>query len=350
LIHLAKNAQSALLVNVETSKTQHSHDVRGMEALDQSDEPEITLSIVVPLLNEAPSLEELYQQISDALLEYGLDSYEVLFVDDGSTDSSWEVISSLSENHPEVFGVRLHRNYGKSTALHEGFRRVRGAYVATMDADLQDDPREVPQMLQQLQDEELDLISGWKKERYDPLTKTIPSRFFNAVTSWVTGINLHDFNCGLKVYRREVTDHVALYGELHRYIPLLAHWEGYERISEKVVQHHPRKYGHTKFGINRFLRGFLDLITLMFVENYSQRPMHFFGGFGLLFLVIGGLINTYLAALKIFYGQNLSDRPLLLFGVMLMVLGAQFFSIGFIGELFVRDRQEQKRPNIRDEC
>jgi glycosyltransferase involved in cell wall biosynthesis len=315
-----------------------------------SESYDITLSVVVPLYNEDQSLEELHRRIAEALKADGMDRYEVLFVDDGSTDDSWEVIRTLADAHERVSGVRLHRNYGKSTALHEGFMRVRGAYVATLDADLQDDPFEVPRMLHKLRDEKLDLVSGWKKERHDPLSKTLPSRFFNAVTSWVTGIKLHDFNCGLKVYRREVVDRVSLYGELHRYIPLLAYWEGYQRIDEKVVKHHPRKYGHTKFGLNRFLRGFLDLVTLMFVENYSQRPMHFFGGLGLLFLVLGGITNAYLAVLKIFYGQNLSDRPLLLFGVMLMVLGAQFFSIGFIGELFVRDRQEQQRPNIRDEC
>jgi glycosyltransferase involved in cell wall biosynthesis len=315
-----------------------------------SEGADLVLSIVIPLFNEAPSLRELHKIIAQTMDSHDIQPYEVLFVDDGSSDDSWQVISELADQFEEVHGVQLHRNYGKSTALHEGFLRARGQYVATMDADLQDDPREVPAMLQQLKEQGLDLVSGWKKQRNDPISKTVPSRFFNAVTSWVTGIKLHDFNCGLKVYRREVIERVDLYGELHRYIPLLANWEGYHRIGEKVVEHHPRKYGHTKFGLNRFLRGFLDLLTLMFVENYSQRPMHFFGGIGLLFLIIGSMINGYLAVLKIGYGESLSDRPLLLFGVMIMVLGAQFFSIGFIGELFVRDRQEQTHPNIRDEC
>ncbi|MDZ7771694.1 MAG: glycosyltransferase family 2 protein [Balneolaceae bacterium] len=303
------------------------------------------ISVVVPLLDESESLPELARRIRDALKEDF--SYEIIMVDDGSEDDSWQVIRRLAEQHDEVRGIRLQRNYGKSTALQAGFDASRGEYVVTMDADLQDDPREIPEMIDRLK-KGCDLVSGWKKKRHDPLSKTIPSRFFNKVTSWVTGIGLHDFNCGLKAYRREVVEHLKLYGELHRYIPFLAKLEGYTRIEEQVVQHHPRKYGTTKFGLSRFMNGFLDLLTLIFVRNYLQRPMHFFGAVGFLFLFVGGVINAWLAVEKIFYGANLGDRPLLLLGVMLMVLGAQFFSIGFLGELIQKGNEKKQAPNIKD--
>ncbi|MDX1638684.1 MAG: glycosyltransferase family 2 protein [Balneolaceae bacterium] len=304
-----------------------------------------TVSIVIPVYNEVQSLAELNGGVREAL--DGRYTYEVIFVDDGSEDGSWDVIRELSSTFNNTSGIRFQRNYGKSTALQSGFERAAGRFVVTMDADLQDDPDEIPEMIGMLE-EGYDLVSGWKKERHDPISKTIPSKFFNKVTSFVTGIDLHDFNCGLKAYRREVVESIYLYGELHRYIPLLARWEGYNRITEKVVQHHPRKYGETKFGLSRFMNGFLDLLTLVFINNYLQRPMHFFGTLGFVFLVIGGLINAYLAAAKIFFGVFLSGRPLLLLGVMLMVLGAQFFSIGFLGELINRNRGEHKKPNIKD--
>ena len=304
-----------------------------------------TVSIVIPVYNEVQSLAELNGRVREAL--DGRYTYEVIFVDDGSEDGSWDVIRELSSTFNNTSGIRFQRNYGKSTALQSGFERAAGRFVVTMDADLQDDPDEIPEMIGMLE-EGYDLVSGWKKERHDPISKTIPSKFFNKVTSFVTGIDLHDFNCGLKAYRREVVESIYLYGELHRYIPLLARWEGYNRITEKVVQHHPRKYGETKFGLSRFMNGFLDLLTLVFINNYLQRPMHFFGTLGFVFLVIGGLINAYLAAAKIFFGVFLSGRPLLLLGVMLMVLGAQFFSIGFLGELINRNRGEHKKPNIKD--
>lgn len=303
------------------------------------------LSVVVPLLDEEESLPELYERIREAL--DGRIGYEVIMVDDGSEDGSWEVIRDLAGRFEEVRGVRLQRNYGKSTALQTGFDESRGRYVVTMDADLQDDPREIPEMVARLE-EGCELVSGWKKKRHDPLSKTIPSRFFNKVTAWVTGIGLHDFNCGLKAYRREVVEHLHLYGELHRYIPFLAKLEGFNRIDEQVVRHHPRKYGTTKFGFSRFMNGFLDLLTLIFVRNYLQRPMHFFGALGFVFLVGGGVINAWLAVEKIFYGENLGDRPLLLLGVMLMVLGAQFFSIGFLGELIQKGNEKKQSPNIRE--
>lgn len=307
---------------------------------------EIELSVVVPLYNEEESIAELALKVKEAL--GGRHSYELIFVDDGSSDRSWEEIQKVGEGKPSIQGIRLQRNYGKSTALQVGFEKAEGEFIATMDADLQDDPFEIPEMLQQLKEQQLDLVSGWKKERHDPISKTVPSRFFNKVTSMVTGIDLNDFNCGLKVYRREVVDNIYLYGELHRYIPFLAKLEGYNNIGEKVVTHHPRKYGATKFGVSRFMHGFLDLLTLLFVNRYLQRPMHFFGTLGFLFLIVGGGINLYLSIDKIFFGESLDDRPLLLLGVMLMVLGAQVFSIGFLGELIQKRSEKQQKPNIKD--
>lgn len=303
------------------------------------------VSVVVPLYNEAASLKELSTRIISAMSEQY--SFEIIFVDDGSTDNSWSIIQELSQGNGTIRGIQFLRNYGKSTALQAGFDEAEGKYVATLDADLQDDPNEIPPMIDMLKDG-YDLVSGWKKERHDPISKTIPSRFFNRVTAGLTRIKLNDFNCGLKVYKREVTEHIQLYGELHRYIPLLAKRQGYDKIGEKVVNHHPRKHGDTKFGISRFMHGFLDLITLIFVNRYQQSPMHFFGSVGFLFLVLGGVINAYLAVDKIVFGANLGDRPLLLFGVMLMVLGAQFFSIGFLGELFYKSQNHLEKPNIDD--
>lgn len=305
----------------------------------------VQLSVIIPLLNEEESLQELSEKVYAAL--HQLFAFEVIFVDDGSEDSSWKVIRELAEQHEWIRGIQFHRNYGKSTALQAGFEQAEGEIIATMDADLQDDPSELPAMIEMLKNGK-DLVSGWKKKRHDPLSKTIPSRFFNKVTSWVTGIKINDFNCGLKVYRREVVDNIYLYGELHRYIPLLAKWEGYDEIGEKEVQHHPRKYGTTKFGLPRFMHGFLDLITLMFINHYSQRPMHFFGSLGVLFLLLGTVINGYLAVEKLFYGIFIGNRPLLLLGIMLMVLGAQFFSIGFLGELYLQGKNEYKKPNIKE--
>lgn len=305
----------------------------------------VELSVVVPLYNEEQSVRELTRLICEALSN--IYSLELIYVDDGSTDNSWNEIKEVAEAHEWIRGIQLLRNYGKSTALQTGFDQAEGKYIATLDADLQDDPFEIPSMIQKLQDG-YDLISGWKKKRYDPISKTIPSRFFNKITSWVTGIDLNDFNCGLKVYRREVIKSIELYGELHRYIPLLARWEGYVNIGEQVVRHHPRKYGKTKFGFSRFMHGFLDLISLVFVHRYLQQPMHFFGAIGFLLLLVGGGINLYLAAEKIFFGENLGDRPLLLLAIMMMVLGAQFFSIGFLGEMIFKSSSNDKKPNIKE--
>ena len=314
---------------------------------EHSNRSSVELSVVVPLYNEDESLGELTDKINEALSD--TTSFEIIFVDDGSSDRSWQEIQKQSQRHGNVSGIRLQRNYGKSSALQAGFEKAEGDYIATIDADLQDDPFEIPRMLQQLKEKDLHLVSGWKKKRHDPISKTVPSRFFNRVTSLVTGIKLNDFNCGLKVYRRDVIDHIYLYGELHRYIPFLAKLEGYDRIGEKVVKHHPRKYGETKFGVSRFMNGFLDLLTLLFVNRYLQRPMHFFGTLGFLFLLVGGIINVYLSVEKIFFNQPLGDRPLLLLGVMLMVLGAQIFSIGFLGELIQKRNEKQHKPNVKEE-
>lgn len=306
----------------------------------QSARPEI--SIVVPLLNEEKSVRELAGSVAEVLAER---SFELIFVDDGSTDASWEVIEELSENNYNIKGVRLRRNYGKSDALQAGFEEVKGRYVVTMDADLQDDPREIPEMVAMLEAGN-ELVSGWKRKRHDPISKTVPSRFFNSVTRWTTGIRLHDFNCGLKAYRREVIEEIYLYGELHRYVPLLAKWKGFGRIAEKEVKHHPRKYGSTKFGLSRFLHGFLDLVTLLFVNRYMQRPMHFFGTIGVLLIVIGGIISGWLAYLKIFFGEPLGNRPLLFLGILLIVVGVQSFSIGFLGEMLNRGQVRKNKPGI----
>lgn len=307
--------------------------------------PEIDISVVVPLYNEEESLPELHAAIVKALSKTY--SFEIIFSDDGSDDSSWAVIKELAALHPEVSGLSLRRNYGKSVALQAAFEAARGKYVVTMDADLQDDPNEVPAMIAMLE-EGYDLISGWKKERFDPVSKTVPSKFFNFVTRKAAGINLHDFNCGLKAYRAEVIKHIYLYGELHRYIPMLAKKEGFGRIGEKVVKHHPRKYGKTKFGLSRFINGFLDLITILFVQRYLQKPMHFFGTFGILMLAAGTGVNLYLAVIKLFFGQPIGDRPLLFLGILLMVLGIQFLSTGLLGELINRNHIERQKPNIRE--
>ncbi len=300
------------------------------------------ISVVIPLFNEDESLNELVCNIKKALPDF---VYEILLIDDGSKDRSWKVIEELTEMHNEVKGIKLRRNYGKSSALQAGFERVTGKYVVTMDADLQDDPFEIPAMVEKLK-AGADLVSGWKKKRHDPISKTVPSRFFNTVTRWTTGIKLHDFNCGLKAYRKEVIKHIHLYGELHRYVPLLAKWQGFDKIAEQEVRHHSRKYGKTKFGLSRFMNGFLDLITLLFVNRYMQRPMHFFGTIGVLLTVAGVIINTYIAALKIFYNQPIGDRPLLFLGILLVVIGVQFFSIGFLGEMVNKTRVHKYMPGI----
>nr|WP_234572781.1 glycosyltransferase family 2 protein [Rhodohalobacter sp. 614A] len=304
----------------------------------------VDVSVVVPLYNEDQSISELASRVADALADY---TYEIIFIDDGSTDSSWKVITKLNQQYSCVKGIKFRRNYGKSDALQTGFEEAKGNFVITLDADLQDDPNEIPALIEMLK-EGYDLVSGWKKVRHDPITKTVPSRFFNAVTRFTTGIKLHDFNCGLKAYRKEVTDSIYLYGEMHRYVPLLAKWKGFNNIGEKVVKHHPRKYGSTKFGISRFLHGFLDLVTLLFVNRYMRQPMHFFGSMGVLFLILGVGVSGWLSYLKIFYNEPLSNRPLLFLGVLLILLGVQFFSIGFLGEIYNQRQVKKEKPGIQE--
>ncbi len=302
----------------------------------EAERPDV--SVVVPAYEEAASLPELAERVRTACKAGGL-SFQLWIVDDGSRDDTWATVQSLHEKDARISGLRLQRNYGKSAALAVGFERVRGTYVVTMDADLQDDPAEIPALIERLQNG-YDLVSGWKKDRKDPLRKTIPSRFFNWVTRLISGLPLHDFNCGLKAYQREVVKNVNVYGELHRYIPLLAKWAGYDRVTEKVVQHHPRKYGDTKFGMDRFVKGFLDLVTVFFLTRFAVRPMHFFGGLGTLTFSTGVCINAWLTIEKLVYGDPLGERPLLLLGLLLILFGAQMFTTGLLGEMIVQPRME----------
>ncbi len=297
------------------------------------------LSIVIPVLDEEASIPELTDRLRGVCDGAGF-SFEVFFVDDGSRDDSWDVIMAMNERDRRFQGIRFRRNYGKSAALAVGFERASGMYVITMDADLQDDPAEIPGLVALLESG-YDLVSGWKRRRHDPLSKTIPSRFFNFVTRRMSGIDLHDFNCGLKAYRLEVVKSVRLYGELHRYVPLLASWEGYTRITEKVVQHHPRKYGRTKFGLERFIKGFLDLLTVHFLSRFAARPMHFFGTLGTLAFLGGFVISLWISIDKLWFGNPIGDRPLLLLGALLILLGVQMFTVGLIGEMVVVPRMQE---------
>lgn len=304
-----------------------------------------SISVVIPLFNEEESLPELTEKIHTVATRMGV-VYEIIFVDDGSTDNSYTVIQKLKQQYAAVKALRFRKNFGKSTALSEGFKMATGTYVITMDADLQDDPEEIPHLVNKLQDGN-DLVSGWKKVRHDPVSKTIPSRFFNSVTRVMSGIRLHDFNCGLKAYRREVVKDVNLYGELHRYIPVLAKWEGYRRITEIVVHHHPRKYGQSKFGLSRFLKGFLDLITVVFLTRYVKRPLHFFGFFGSLSLLAGLCICGYLS-LDWFLGTPIGQRPILFLGILLIMIGFQIISTGLIGEMLVHNFNRQKEVPVKE--
>lgn len=310
-------------------------------------EPSCKISVVIPAFNEEESIPELVASIAAVFTEsYPEKPNEIWLIDDGSTDETAQVSQALIAEYPFLHYVQFRRNYGKAAALMEGFRRAGGEYVITMDADLQDDPREIPEMVALLESG-YDVVSGWKKHRKDPVTKTIPSRFFNLVTRWTTGIKIHDFNCGLKAYRNEVIKNLALHGELHRYIPVLAHFMGY-RITEKPVTHHPRKYGKTKYGIARFFRGFFDFITVLFLSKYTKRPMHFFGMGGLILTLLGLGINIYLAIFWLL-GGHLSNRPLLFLGVLLVIVGVQLFSIGLLGEMLAYSNIDQDKPQIARE-
>lgn len=301
------------------------------------------ISVVVPLYNEAESLPELESWIARVMREHGYD-YEILFVNDGSTDESWAVIQKLAEHNPAVKGISFRRNYGKSPALNTGFIRAKGDVVITMDADLQDSPDEIPELYRMITEEGYDLVSGWKQKRYDPLSKTIPTKLFNATARKVSGIhNLHDFNCGLKAYRKEVVKHIEVYGDMHRYIPYLAKNAGFKHIGEKVVHHQARKYGSTKFGLDRFVNGYLDLGTLWFTSKFGVKPMHLFGLLGSLMFLLG-LISVGVVGFGKLYAMHhgmpytlVTDSPYFYLALVLMLLGSQLFLAGFVGELVVRN-------------
>lgn len=304
------------------------------------------LSIVVPLYNEVESLLELIPRLEAVATQVAGSAYEIWLIDDGSTDGSFEVIRRFHARNPRIRGIRFRRNYGKSAALAVGFAEACGEYVVTLDADLQDEPEEIPRLLAKLE-EGYDLVSGWKKQRQDPLNKTVPSKIFNAVVSLVSGIRLHDFNCGLKAYRREVVKALQIYGEMHRYIPALAHWEGF-RVTELPVRHHPRKYGRSKFGASRFLKGFLDLLTVLFTTRFLKRPLHLFGTLGVLFAVVGFAVDAYLVVEWALQRTVLSNRPLLFFGLGLIIVGVQLVSLGLLGELIVKSTLWQSSYGIAE--
>ncbi|MGA9238281.1 glycosyltransferase family 2 protein [Robiginitalea sp.] len=307
------------------------------------------LSIVIPLLNEEESLTELSHWIAGVMVSNGI-SYEIIFIDDGSTDNSWETIRQLSESQPEIRGIRFLRNFGKSQALHAGFKAAQGALVATMDADLQDNPEEIPAMMQMIEADGYDMVSGWKKKRYDSvLMKNLPSKLFNWAARKTSGVKLHDFNCGLKVFRKEVVKSIEVSGEMHRYIPVLAKNAGYRKIGEQVVQHQARKFGKTKFGPDRFIKGFLDLITVWFVSKFGKRPMHLFGALGVLMFIIGFGFALYLGIDKLFFnptGRLVAQRPEFYIALTSMIIGTQLFLAGFLGEMLLRVRITQERYSI----
>ena len=295
------------------------------------------LSIIIPLKNEVESLPELEAWIRRVTEQQGLD-YEILFIDDGSTDGSWQMIEALQVSNPRVRGIKFRRNYGKSAALQTGFEAAQGQVVITMDADLQDSPDEIPELFRMITEDGYDIVSGWKQKRYDPITKTIPTKLYNAAARWMIGIYLHDFNCGLKSYRQEVVKTIEVYGEMHRYIPVIAKWAGFTKIGEKVVEHRARKYGITKFGWERFVNGFLDLLSISFVGKFGKRPMHLFGTLGVLFFFIGFIILAYLTVAKTIYREyGIADRPLFYFGILALIVGSQLFLTGFLAEMINRN-------------
>ncbi|RYD81280.1 MAG: glycosyltransferase [Sphingobacteriales bacterium] len=309
------------------------------------------LSIVIPLFNEDESLPELTAWIERVMLANNY-SYEVIMVDDGSTDNSWKVIEGLRAANSNIKGIKFQRNYGKSAALNEGFKAAQGEVIITMDADMQDSPDEIPELRKMVLDGGFDMVSGWKKKRYDnTLTKNIPSKLFNAAARKSSGIKLHDFNCGLKAYRKKVVKSIEVYGEMHRYIPILAKWAGFRKIGEKVVEHRARKFGVTKFGWERFVNGFLDLFSIMFVGKFGKRPMHFFGLWGSVVFFTGFVIWVYLFVAKFaFQKYNMTDRPLFYIGIISIVVGVQMFLAGFLGELIARNSSERNSYLIEEKA
>lgn len=313
------------------------------------------LSVIIPLLNEQDSLEELFQRIKSVCLQEGFD-FEVIFIDDGSTDDSWKVIEFLSEINPEIKGIRFRKNYGKSQALMAALKQAQGDVLITMDADLQDFPEEIPELYRELKSQKADIVSGWKQNRQDPkLTKNLPSKLFNSVARSVSGLELHDFNCGLKAYRNEVAKELELHGDMHRYIPVLVKNLGFGRIYEKKVRHQARKYGKSKFGKRRFLNGFLDLITLSFLNKFGNKPMHLFGAIGTLMFIIGFLAAFYIGVEKLYKvyvleknARLVTDNPFFYISLVAMVLGTQLFLAGFLGEILVRSRKNKQEFEIRE--
>lgn len=315
----------------------------------------MNISVVIPLLNEKESLRELTDSLIDVMKSYNF-SYEIIFIDDGSSDNSWYIIEELSSKSDTIKGIKFHRNYGKSQALHAGFLKSQGKVVFTMDADLQDDPKEIPAMYDMIMNDNFDLVSGWKKKRFDSVIfKNIPSKIFNFAARTTSGIKLNDFNCGLKAFKKDVIKSINVYGEMHRYIPILAKNEGYKKIGEKIVNHRPRKYGKTKFGPSRFLYGFLDLLTIWFISSFGKRPMHLFGSLGLILITTGFLFAAYLGYDKIILnpgGRLITERPEFYISLVTMIIGSQFFSMGFIGELMLKSINQkpqyiiQKQTNL----
>lgn len=316
----------------------------------------MNISIVIPLLNEDESLPELHDWIV-RVMQANNYTYEILFIDDGSTDQSWNIIKELQAKNPNVKGIKFRRNYGKSAALNVGFEACQGDVVITMDADLQDSPDEIPVLYNRILNEKLDIISGWKKKRYDPITKTIPTKLFNWATRKMSGINnLHDFNCGLKAYRSAVVKNIEVYGEMHRYIPVIAKWSGFKRIEEQVVEHRARKYGVTKFGLSRFVNGFLDLLSIFFVGKFQKRPMHFFGAIGTLSFLTGFIISLYIIGDKlyrIYEGQHLNrdvtDQPLFYIALVMTIIGTQLFLTGFLAEMVGRNSHDRNNYKIEEQ-
>ena len=309
------------------------------------------ISIIIPLLNEEASLNELHQWISKVMKSNGY-SYELIFIDDGSKDLSWSIITKLASENTEVNGIRFLENFGKSQALHAGFAKAKGDVVITMDADLQDNPEEITALYKMVHEEGYDLVSGWKKIRYDSkLAKNLPSKLFNFAARKTSGVQLNDFNCGLKAYRNEVIKNIEVTGEMHRYIPVLAKNAGFSNIGEKIVKHQARKYGETKFGMERFIRGFLDLITISFISRFGKRPMHFFGAWGALMIVVGFLFAFYLGIDKLFLnpsGRLITEKPQFYIALTSMILGSQFFVAGFLGELILRSKKDTKNYIIKE--
>ena len=309
----------------------------------------MNISVVIPLLNEKESLLELTDSLKDVMKSYNF-SYEIIFIDDGSSDNSWDIIEELSSKSDTIKGIKFHRNYGKSQALHAGFLKSQGQVVFTMDADLQDDPKEIPAMYDMIMNDNFDLVSGWKKKRFDSVIfKNIPSKIFNFAARTTSGIKLNDFNCGLKAFKKDVIKSINVYGEMHRYIPILAKNEGYKKIGEKIVNHRPRKYGKTKFGPSRFLYGFLDLLTIWFISSFGKRPMHLFGSLGLILITTGFLFAAYLGYDKIILnpgGRLITERPEFYISLVTMIIGSQFFSMGFIGELMLKSINQKPQYTI----